>query len=140
MKTEKVILSFIAILIGLLVTGIIFFLYQTTKIVPQKDIRGISFNPSPTPSSSLYLSLDTPQDEEVVDRKVVKVTGKTIPQSTVIVSTNSADEVITPSATGTFATTVTIDDGENEIQVFAISPNGEEAQVTRTVTYSTETF
>ncbi|OGH18673.1 MAG: hypothetical protein A3F31_05565 [Candidatus Levybacteria bacterium RIFCSPHIGHO2_12_FULL_38_12] len=141
MKTEKVILSFIAIIIGLLVTGIIFFLYQTTKIVPPNKIKNIVLlNPTPPPQSSLFLILDSPRDEEVVDKKIVTVSGKTQPDATVVISTNNTDDVITPASNGAFSSSITINDGQNQIEVVAIAPNGQEAHITKTITFSTETF
>lgn len=141
MKTEKIILSFIAIFIGLLAAGIIFFLYQTTKVIPPNKIKNIVFqNPTPTPTNSVVLTLDNPKDEDVVDKKLITVSGKTSPSATVVISTNAADDVVTPSSTGAFSTTVTINDGQNQIEVVAIDANGTETHVIKTVTFSTETF
>lgn len=143
MKTEKLILSFIAVLFGLLVAGIAFYLFQATKTIPDtktaaKTISIIS--PAPTAAPSISLSLDRPKDEEVVNNKVLIVSGKTQSNNVVVVITDSSEDVITPSSTGSFSTTVNLDDGQNILEIIAIAPNGESVTNKKTVTYSQEEF
>lgn len=141
MKTEKIILSFIAALIGLLAAGVAFYLYQTTKTISPSQVKTVTVaKPTPTPKSSLFLSIDSPEDEDVTDRKTVTITGKTVIGATIVISTESSDQVVQASATGSFSTTATIDNGVNQIEITAIAPNGEEITIVRTITYSTETF
>ena len=144
MKKEKIVLSFIAVVLGLLVAGIVFYLYQSTKVIPTSEkpkIITIQPSASLTPKSSgIFLTVDNPKDESVTDKKIIKVTGKTIKDATVVVSTNIDDEVITPSANGDFSTTVNIEDGQNQIEVTAIAPTGEEQKSIKTITFSTESF
>ncbi|MBI2032945.1 MAG: hypothetical protein HYT10_00530 [Candidatus Levybacteria bacterium] len=141
MKAEKIFISFIAVVIGIIVAGVAFYIYQSTKILPPSNTKPLSVTkPSPTPPTTIFLSLEQPADEDVVDKKVITVSGKTTKDATVVVSTPVADQVVTPTSTGSFSTTVTIDDGGNQIEVTAIGANGEEATQTRTVTFSTESF
>lgn len=141
MKKERILLSFIAAIIGLAVAGVAFYIYQTTKIIPpSKTKTALVKTPTPTPTASLYLVVDSPKDEQVFDKKTITVSGKTINNAIIVVSTNTNDEVIAPSKTGNFTTTMTIADGQNQVEVTAISPSGEETKVLRTVTFSTEVF
>ncbi len=142
MKQERVILSFIMVLIGLLVAGVAFYLYQGTKTIPASNIKTVTVaTPSPTPEvSSIYLSLDNPADESVTQNKTVTISGKTTPNATIVVLTDSAQEVVTPTAEGSFTTTLTLSDGENLIRVIAFASDGESASAQRMVTYSTEQF
>lgn len=144
MKKEKTVLSFIAVLAGLLVAGIAFYLYQSTKIIPKEvKTKVITIQPtdSPTPNSpSIFLTVDNPKDESVTDKKIIKVSGKTLKDALIVVSTNIDDDVIPNAANGDFSTTVNIEDGQNQIEITAISPNGQEKKVLRTVTFSTESF
>lgn len=141
MKTEKLILYFIATLFGLFVAGIAFYLFQTTKTVPNTPTKTISLaSPTPTTSPSIFLTLDRPKDEEVVNNKVLVVSGKTASNAAVVVITDSSDEVITPSATGTFSTTINLDEGQNMLEIISIAPNGESIAIKKTVTYSLEEF
>lgn len=141
MKTEKVILSFIAVLMGLLVAGIAFYFYQSSKIISSSQIKSVSLTaPTPTPKPSIFLTLDTPTDEQVFDQKTIIVSGKTTPTATVEVLTTLSEQIVTPASTGAFSTTVTIEDGESVIDIIAISSSGNEVKLSKTVTFSTESF
>lgn len=141
MKKEKVVLAFIAALIGLLVAGIAFYLYQSTKVVsPSKLKTSQVASPTPTPTSENFLTANQPKDEDVVNKKVVIVSGKTSPDATVVMLTSLDQQVVNPSTDGDFSTTVNIDDGENVIEITAALPNGQQSTVKRTVTFSTEEF
>lgn len=141
MKKERVVLAFIAAIIGLLVAGIAFYIYQSSKTIH------IS-NPTATPSvqtptekdQNIFLNLTNPSDESVISNKVVQVSGNTKPGATVVVLTELDQKIVTPSVKGDFSTTINIDSGENIIEVTAIAPNGEEKTINRTVTFSTEQF
>ena len=141
MKTEKLILSFVATLFGLLVAGIIFYLFQATKTVPNTTTKIVSsISPAPTTSPSISLTLDQPTNETVVNDKILKVSGKTQSNAVVVVITDSSDDVVTPSSNGNFSTTVSLDEGQNILEVISIAPNGESVTVKKTVTYSQEEF
>lgn len=142
MKQERVILSFVMVLIGLLVAGLIFYLYQSTKVIPQSNLANNNneTSPTPTPKSSIYLILNQPSDESVVSNKTLQISGKTSPGSTVTIITASDQEVIKPTTDGNFVTTTVLDDGQNIIHVQAISPDGQTYSIERTVTYSSESF
>lgn len=142
MKAERIVLSFIFILLGLLVAGGGFYLYQLTKTIPDSKLQTVKVNtPSPTPDTSGdILILDSPNDESVVDNRVVTISGKTTPDATIIVSTDTTDQVVKPTTTGTFSLTQTIGTGTNLIEIRAIFSDGLEKKITRTVTYSTESF
>ena len=135
---ERIVIVFIAIAIGLLVTTLIFFLYQQTKTIPQKVINTVS---KPTPvSSKVYLAIDSPSDEQISDRRSIQVKGKTDPENIIIVSTNIEDEVVKPTSDGRFSVTITIDAGANVLVTRAISPSGEETVDKRVITFTTEEF
>jgi hypothetical protein len=141
MKKEKVILSFVAILFGLLVAGIGFYFFQSTKTIPDKGAKDISLvSPTPTGFPSISLTLDKPKDEAVVDSKILVVSGKTQSNAVVTVITNSSEDVITPSSDGSFSTTVNLNDGQNILEVISIAPNGESITIKKTITYSQEEF
>ena len=141
MKQERVILSFIMVLIGLLVAGGLFYFYQSTKTVSPSTTGIITrVTPIPTPKPKIYLSLNQPSDEEVVSNKTLTISGKTNPDATLIIVTASNQQVIQPTTQGDFSTTLTLDDGQNLIEIHLILPSGETTMIRRTVTYSTEAF
>lgn len=141
MKQERVILSFIMVLIGLLVAGVAFYFYQTTKVVSDKSSVGNSNQtPTPSPKPTVFLVLNQPSNEQVVSNKTLLVSGKTNQDATVIIITDSDQLVLKPSSQGDFSTTITLSNDQNLIRVRAVTPNGETAVLDRTVTYSTEDF
>lgn len=143
MKSERIILSFVAIFVGLIVAGVAFYFYQMTKVVsePEKDKTTVAKSPpTPTPDKNLFLSIESPKNEEVVAKKIITVAGKTVPDATIIVSSETEDTVVKPTKSGDFTLTQTIGDDGNLLQITAVFPNGEEKKVYRTVTFSTENF
>lgn len=140
MRAEKIVLSFVAVLIGVVVTGVAFYLYQETQKSSTDSKTIVISEPSPTPAPSVFLTIKSPTDEDVVTKKVVSVEGSTFKDATIVIVTPVDQEVLKPSDNGDFSTTVNIDDGENFIEITAISPNGEQTKTTRTVTFSTEDF
>lgn len=141
MKKESVVLSFIAVVIGILVSGVAFYLYQSTKTISPSKVKTVSIAPtSPTPASSIQLTVDQPKDEDVTDSKTVTVSGHTQANATVIITTLTEDLVVTPTKLGSFSTTVTIGNDQNPIEITAVGPDGQETKITRTITYSTESF
>ena len=122
MKKEKIVLSFLAVLFGLLVAGVAFYLYQSTKTISSSQTKTISITPpevlkEPQKSSSIFLTVDTPKDEDVSDTKTVSISGKTIPEATIVINTSTNDDVITPAKNGNFSTTVVLENGVNYIEI-----------------------
>lgn len=142
MKTEKVIISFIAVGVGIFVAALAFYFYQTTKVIKDDAVTldSLSPTPKPSPKPSLFITLDAPKDEEVTDKKTLAVAGTTVKNAVVIVTTATNDYVLTPTTNGKFSTTIVLADGQNEITIVAIAPDGQEEKVIRTVTVSSETF
>ncbi|MDP3940920.1 MAG: hypothetical protein Q8Q49_01280 [bacterium] len=143
MKAERVILSFIALLIGLGVAGGVFYLYQSSKTVqtPGKKPLPTVVLPSPTPDETKgILVVEKPKDEDVTTDNTVTVSGKTESDAIVIISSASDEQVASPTATGSFTVTLSLDDGENLIHILAKFSDGTEKKEDRTVTVSSENF
>lgn len=141
MKKEKVILSFIATLIGLMVAGLAFYFYESSKTLPPSTVKTISIvSASPTPKPSIFLSIDSPKDGEVFNKKVITLSGKTAPDAIISVILKNYQDIITPALNGVFSTTINIEDGQNLIELTAIAQNGESVKTLLTVTFSTEEF
>lgn len=141
MKKEKVLLSFIAVVLGILVTSIAFYLYQGTKVIPNSKLKTITIaSPTPIPKPSIFLNISSPQDESVVNKKIITISGATTNGAVVLVITPVDQQIAVPASNGNFSTTVNIDSGENIVEITAIGQNGEDAKVIRTVTFSSEEF
>lgn len=140
MSKEKIILSLVAITIGLAVAGVGFYLYQSTKVIPPELQKTISINPTPMPKPDVTLVIDEPKEEAVYNTRVITISGRTDPDAMIIILTDTDENVLNPTITGNFSTTVTIETGANIIQITAIGKDGKTNTVDRTVTYSTESF
>lgn len=136
---ERVLIIFIAIIIGLIVTTLIFLLYQQTKTMPQKA-PGVSQEKEKGLKTTSYLIIDEPSNESITTKRTLQVKGKTKPNELIIVSTNQEDVVAKPTSDGKFTVSVTIAAGANKIITRSISPNGQEAIDTRVITFTTEEF
>jgi len=144
MKAEKIILSFVAILVGLIAAGVAFYFYQMTKTLPSQKSQPLAVapktTPTPVPDTGNYLTLDSPKEEGVFNTQVINVSGKTAKDATIIVTSENGDDVVKPATNGDFTLTSTIPDGTSLLLVTAVFSNGEEKRVSRTVTFSTESF
>lgn len=141
MKKEKVLLSFIGVAIGLVCAGIVFYFYQSTKAIDtNQNSKKTATSPTPTPKSSLYLVINEPVNEQVVDNKIITLSGQTVPDGIIIILTKSGQEVVKPTGMGAFTTTLTLENGENQIRVIVYGTNGETTMAERTITFSTEDF
>ena len=138
---ERLIIVFVAVAIGLIITTLIFFLYQQTKTIPSQSNKTSGSQNSATPTKSpSYLTIDEPQDEALVDKRLLQVKGRTHAEDIIVVSTNQEDKVVRPTTDGKFAVSITIDAGANVIVVRSIGSSGSEEKDSRTVTFSTEEF
>lgn len=140
MTKEKIILSVVAILGGLLVATAAFYLYQSTKILPPSEQKTVSVKPSPSPKPQVLLTVNEPKDESISDNRIVKISGKADSNALIVVLTDSDQQVLNPSQTGDFSTTITINTGTTLIQITAIEKNGDTTTVKRTVSYTSESF
>lgn len=141
MKKEKIILLIAAGTIGLLITFIGFFLYQSTRKVKPSEIKKITIkNPTPETQSSIFISVSSPRDDEVVDKRNLTVSGKTNPEAKILIISQSNQEAAVASRNGDFSADITIDENENILDIIAIAPNGEIAKTRKVVTFSTESF
>lgn len=141
MKKEKIILTFIFLIIGLAVLIGCFFIYESTRKVKPTELKTITVeNPTPSPISGIFLTIDSPKDESVVDNRTITISGKTTPDAKIVILTENNQVGAIPSNDGSFNSDITLSPNENIIEISAISPNGEIVKVKRVVSYSTESF
>lgn len=141
MKAERLILSLVAIFVGLLVAGGAFYVYQMTKTLPPQETKALTIvAPTPTPDTGNFFVVDSPKDAEVLTKKTITVSGKTLPDATIIISSETGDDVIKPASNGSFSVTHTIGADSNLLSITSVFPNGEEQTIVRTVNFSSEEF
>jgi len=144
MKAEKIILSFVAVFVGLIAAGVAFYLYQSTKIIPSSQPKPSAAQVTRTPiqqsADTDIFTIDTPQDEQVFDKKLITIKGTAEKGATITISTTDSDQVVQPADNGNFTLTQTIPDDTSVIELTAIFPDGTQKKIDRTVTFSTENF
>lgn len=139
---ERLVIILVALVSGLLLTTIVFYIYQTSKTIPQNiNSKKVALNnPTDVPKTKIILTIDEPKNESIVTTRSVQIKGKTNPENTIIISSNLEDIVAAPTSEGNFAVTLDIDAGVNKIRATSIAPNGDQAQIEKIITYSTEEF
>ncbi len=146
MKAERVILSFIAVLVGLMVAGGTFYVYDNYfKNTPRSTSQVITVKPTTIPSPTSvpkndFLTITEPNDESVLTTHSITVTGKATKGSIIVISTTSSDQVGIASNDGSYSLSTTIDNDTNPLYITAIFPDGTQQTLVRTLTYSTQQF
>lgn len=142
MKKERIILSFFALFIGLAVAGGAFYLYQNTRSGEEEVMSDTIIDiPTPTPAENQnLLSIERPQNEDVVTSQSITISGKTLPDTTIVAQTESDEQIAQASSNGSFQLTVDIDEGINIIQITAMYQDGTQKSQQLTITQSDEDF
>lgn len=140
MLKEKIFLIVLAILGGILFSIGIFYLSQKTRLPSTESSQKTTPTPTPEPSPVFFLNIDSPQNEEVFDKKIIPLIGKTDPRAQVLISSEDKELVLTPAADGSFSTNITLLDGVNSIEVISLTPSGKNIREKLTLTYSAEDF
>lgn len=140
MFKEKVLVTLLAILGGIVFSIGLFFLYQKTKqVVPRPSSNKETVETTPAPPQ-LFLNIDNPQNEAVFDKKIIQLSGKTLGTAVVVVMSQDKEFVLTPATDGSFSVNLTLLDGVNQVEVIAINATGEILTEKLTATFSTGEF
>lgn len=142
---EKLLIVFVASVLGLIIATISFYIYQTTKNTPvNQEVQNPIVKEVKSDEEQLTnkgaLTIDEPKAESIFDRRTIEVKGKTLAENTIIVSTNSHDEVVTPASDGKFSVSIDIEVGVNKLITRSIAPTGATTVDERIITFTTEEF
>lgn len=103
----------------------------TTRSTPSQPAA--PSQPSQTPAQNqISLTVISPTNGQQVSTATLVVKGKTVPNADVAVN----DKDIKADASGNFSTTISLDEGDNEILVTASDANGNSSEWSGTVTYT----
>ena len=95
-----------------------------------------SLSPS-VPPSSLFLTLDQPEDESIINQPKISVSGTTLPSAQIAITYEEGEVLTEADAEGNFQNEISLIGGANEITVTAFGEEGEEISKSLTVVYST---
>jgi len=138
---ERLIIIVLAIISGLVITTIAFFIYQNFISKTNTATEKVNTQEAaPEASKDLLLEISDPLDGSLTDKRTISVKGSTNPENVVVVSSNQEDNSGKPTTDGKFSISVTIDAGANFIVVRSIAPDGNEIKKEIVVTYTTEEF
>ncbi|MEK7524745.1 MAG: hypothetical protein AAB548_00015 [Patescibacteria group bacterium] len=132
-----------AIIIGLVLGGIILYGMQLAN-QSAKEAASATGTPgavvapaAPTPAVESKLTIAEPLNHAVVNTSTIKISGKTIPASTIAVESTEDDMLVTADAAGNFSTNIKLAGGENLIKITTLLPDQKTATIEVSVIYST---
>ena len=113
------------VIVALVTTGAVVWVMRPTKPATQPELAQVA-PPSPT-LQPLFLKLTSPiNGEQAVDGEII-VSGQTLPNTTVLIYTESDQASVESDATGLFETTITLVKGSNALTITAFADNGNES-------------
>lgn len=120
--------------VGLAFLGVLYYLVNQDYL-----FRGPKYqDPVTTAPISLYLELTSPDDDSYSTSNTIVVSGKTIPEATVAMISQSDNEVLSANEIGEFSKVFPLDKGLNLITVTSYDNKGNAKSVTIHVYYSSE--
>lgn len=107
-----------------------------------RSVLGIDkiYSPLASELNSYSLDISTPENNTVVFNKSLTVQGTTLPQSTVLISTNGDHWGTQSDTIGNFTQTISLTPGLNTITIDTFDSNGTDKQDTLTIYYSEESL
>lgn len=133
--------SFIISQILILVVSLIFLagLYYLLNFYNQSaKLSSFQAGPVTRPPATLTLELSSPEENFLTFDPKILVSGKTLPYSQVLVSSNFNDFVTESKSDGRFSADFDLKEGINEITVAVFDKTGDQRAQNRTVYYSKE--
>ncbi len=97
---------------------------NNVKVIPSEAITSVN---------QITLDVTSPQDRSTVTTPTITVAGKTTPNADVFIN----DKQLVADSQGNFSTTLTLDQGDNEIAIIANDQNGNSSERDLTVTLQT---
>jgi len=139
MRKEIVIAIGIGFILGLIITFGIYTANQALKAQKQSASirRTDEIPPSPLASPMTELEITEPEDNLVVKKNKITVSGKTAPKATVAFLAEDYEELLLADEEGVFSGEVTLTSGANEIKIISLTKNNEKQEKIITVVYTT---
>ena len=134
------VISQVLILItGLLFVGGLYYMVNSSSLPGQPKISTLgSGGPVTKEPASLTLDLTTPDEDSLVFKDSIEFSGKTSPDSQVLITRVDFDVILESKNDGTFSGDFDLEEGVNEIRVVVFDQNGDQKELERTVYYSKE--
>jgi len=144
MKKEVLLAIIIGFGLGLLITFGVWKANKALKEVapkkqlPSQETQEEEKTPSPTLAPpQLSLVITSPEDNSIVSKEKVNISGKTPWRATVVIIYEEGEKIIETDENGNFSTEITLVSGANEIIVSAYDEDSNEVTKTLNLVYST---
>lgn len=144
--------NFIAIILGLILGTVVAVGFWTSKnnglklTLPKFSFPNVSFLQKPlptvipTPTSSIteekfFLNINSPQDDIIVNKNEIEISGRTTNEATIIISVDKEDTTVFPDSNGNFSLKISLNSGPNTIITTATDPKNNSEQIIRTIIF-----
>jgi hypothetical protein len=129
-KSNKGLLVFVILAVIISLSTTLYLLFQPAK-EPQ-------LLPSPVVVQPLILELLSPADGELAVNREILVSGTTLPNTPVVIFTETDETSIDADSSGKFETTLSLDDGINTLVITAYGEDGGELTKSVDIVYDPE--
>lgn len=138
MRKEVVFAIVLGISLGLILAFGVYQANKATNTTPKVAQNSNTPTPSVTqaPNDSL-LNVVNPQDGQIYNQSIATVSGSTRADNMLTVISENDELFVKPNPDGTFEAQISLDSGLNNIQVTAITPQGQKQAVNLKVVYTT---
>jgi len=141
MRREVMIAIVLGFVLGLLITGGIWWTTKSPQTNVPDQSSDVSLTPSPSPteflSKEVPLKISEPKDESIVETASVKLKGETLPQAVVVIIYPEGESIVEADDKGDFESTITLKGGANEIKITVYDEKGSKREEIITLVYST---
>lgn len=138
MKKEIIIAILVGLVLGLIITFGIYTANQAIKNQNQTtNLPANGTTPSPSPVNTHKLEITEPENNLVIKKDKIIVSGITEPKNSVAVLTEESNELVLADEEGVFSAEVKLVSGANEIKIISIDKNNQKQEKILTLVYST---
>jgi len=130
-----IVLGVATVISGSVIAYTQFGLFQTAKPTPPPQPIAVAPAATSTPQP-LFLTLTSPKSGELAVNEEMLVKGQTLPNSTVVIYSNTDETDVESDASGNFEGTTLLATGSNSLVVTAFSDTGEEKSVSLDIVYN----
>lgn len=133
-----IISQIVTLLIGLIfLGGLYYILYLQNPLESPKFSFG-KFGPVTKEPTTLNLDLTTPDNDTLIFQESIEFSGKTSPNSEVLISSLDNSLVTQSKSDGSFSEDFELIEGTNEIKIVVFDKSGNSKEIERTIYYSKE--
>ena len=137
MKKEVIIAILLGLALGLIIT---FGIWTANQAIKEKKTRQTTqvVQTTPSPPVKIELTINSPQNNLVVDKNKVQINGQCQPQSVLVLSSEENDVFTLSDESGFFSTSFPLVKGSNEITITSIDNLNQTQEKKLMIVYTTE--